>query len=102
GYGRLVPLHSCPTRRSSDLEWTSVRGNSAVICESIRSPGGEHALKFVCRIQSVRRRRRMIKVLIADDHGIVRTGLKLLFERIPEDRKSTRLNSSHGSISYAV
>jgi DNA-binding NarL/FixJ family response regulator len=26
----------------------------------------------------------MIKVLIADDHGIVRTGLRLLFERIPD------------------
>ena len=26
----------------------------------------------------------MIKILVADDHGIVRTGLKLLFERIPD------------------
>lgn len=26
----------------------------------------------------------MTKILIADDHGIVRTGLKLLFERIPD------------------
>ncbi|MBV8818952.1 MAG: response regulator transcription factor [Acidobacteriaceae bacterium] len=26
----------------------------------------------------------MIRILIADDHGIVRTGLKLLFERIPD------------------
>jgi DNA-binding NarL/FixJ family response regulator len=26
----------------------------------------------------------MIKVLLADDHGIVRTGLRLLFERIPD------------------
>ena len=26
----------------------------------------------------------MIKILIADDHGIGRTGLKLLFERIPD------------------
>ena len=26
----------------------------------------------------------MIKVLIADDHGIVRTGLRLLFERLPD------------------
>lgn len=26
----------------------------------------------------------MIKILISDDHGIVRTGLRLLFERIPD------------------
>jgi DNA-binding NarL/FixJ family response regulator len=26
----------------------------------------------------------MIRILIADDHGIVRTGLKLLFERVPD------------------
>ena len=26
----------------------------------------------------------MLKVLVADDHGIVRTGLRLLFEQIPE------------------
>jgi len=26
----------------------------------------------------------MIQILIADDHGIVRTGLKLLFERVPD------------------
>ncbi len=26
----------------------------------------------------------MIKILVADDHGIVRTGLKLLFDRIPD------------------
>jgi two-component system, NarL family, response regulator NreC len=26
----------------------------------------------------------MIKVMIADDHGIVRTGLRLLFERLPD------------------
>src|ERR1017187_8513552 len=26
----------------------------------------------------------MIRILIADDHGIVRTGLKLLLDRIPE------------------
>ena len=26
----------------------------------------------------------MIRILIADDHGIVRTGLKLLLERVPD------------------
>src|SRR3712207_6921247 len=29
-------------------------------------------------------------------------GARLVRERVPEDRKSTRLNSSHANISYAV
>src|SRR4051794_41613203 len=35
-------------------------------------------------------------VLVADAHGL------FLFEDAAQDRKSTRLNSSHPSISYAV
>lgn len=47
-------------------------------------PVGVLAWKFACLVR--KQRREMIKILIADDHGIVRTGLKLLFERIPDMR----------------
>src|SRR3712207_7774182 len=44
-------------------------------------------------------------IFIYDGHpggvGITRTGYHQ-FERLTEDRKSTRLNSSHANISYAV
>src|SRR2546428_9261957 len=40
---------------------------------------------------------RQIRVILADDHALVREGT-----RIWRDRKSTRLNSSHDQISYAV
>src|SRR3712207_7661032 len=43
-----------------------------------------------------------IRLLLVDDHAVVRRGLRALFDREPGDRKSTRLNSSHANISYAV
>src|SRR3712207_7586650 len=45
-----------------------------------------------------------ITVLIADDYDVVRAGLRaiLTVEDGIRDRKSTRLNSSHANISYAV
>src|SRR5256884_5496276 len=37
-----------------------------------------------------------------DDDGSVQRHLRFVSEPLPLDRKSTRLNSSHGYISYAV
>src|SRR5207302_11416581 len=73
-------LHSFPTRRSSDLQ----RVERAVLVR--HQPVGERA------------RRRLVEALglIDQDH------LLLFFLGHPLDRKSTRLNSSHVKISYAV
>src|SRR5205814_7574122 len=72
-YGDPLDLHSFPTRRSSDL------GGST------RNPGRREpcgtAGRMVCR-------RRLCPALVPHAR--------------PEDRKSTRLNSSHLGISYAV
>src|SRR5687768_18185248 len=65
-------LHSFPTRRSSDLAPVTILGN-------VRQPG--------------RSARRDVPV---------RDFLSLDAYRARLDRKSTRLNSSHGYISYAV
>src|SRR3712207_8599935 len=73
GYGDHRDLHSFPTRRSSDLAITWVDSMIATI-EAM--PG----FRFVCRCQ-------------------VGTAT---FAVTPRDRKSTRLNSSHANISYAV
>src|SRR3712207_7567644 len=55
----------------------------------------EPTLEFVGRVSASRRpgRLRRRRRLLAGD---------FLFERAEEDRKSTRLNSSHANISYAV
>src|SRR5699024_12444843 len=51
--------------------------------------------------------RAIVKVMIVDDQELMRRGLAMVIgsqpdlELVAEDRKSTRLNSSHVSISYA-
>src|SRR5688572_31761851 len=74
-YGDDRDLHSFPTRRSSDLARMQPR-------EDLRVP-----LRPLAR--SDRRRRH-------DDDARLRSAGTL------QDRKSTRLNSSHSQISYAV
>src|SRR5207245_11434052 len=73
-------LHSFPTRRSSDLSDRQAGRGRAQSRGRRRHPAVETCLPG-CRHWSLCRRVR----------GILRV-----------DRKSTRLNSSHGSISYAV
>src|SRR5947208_6800896 len=75
-YGDHRDLHSFPTRRSSDL----------AIVPAVRSTGPRPQLP-----------QRQVDV-IADDQDVLQRHLV----EIDEDRKSTRLNSSHQIISYAV
>src|SRR5690348_17961205 len=73
-------LHSFPTRRSSDLgELLDVRRRQPVVPE------------FPGQIDDRRRPQAAVEVIVQQD-----------LRRVTEDRKSTRLNSSHPSISYAV
>src|SRR5438445_8532828 len=79
-YGDHRDLHSFPTRRSSDL---------AVLVDAVRA---------LVREQE----RRQIESLLEQD-GLDERGIgQLLQEAENRDRKSTRLNSSHANISYAV
>src|SRR5437763_16419355 len=73
-YGDHRDLHSFPTRRSSDLHGACRRGLAVA-----RPPR---------RGRVVLRARRQVQ--------------RLGWRRAPVDRKSTRLNSSHRCISYAV
>src|SRR5207245_8305117 len=75
GYGAHRDLHSFPTRRSSDLLQAFV---------------GAQKLTLGGRYDATSRQVVLAGRLTAAGHAL--TG----------DRKSTRLNSSHGSISYAV
>src|SRR5206468_12119193 len=72
------PLHSLPTRRSSDL--------AAV---------GTHGERGANRLLGRGRAER-------DHDDLPCPGFFLASQRLFEDRKSTRLNSSHDQMSYAV
>src|SRR5947208_11652304 len=78
-HGYLRDLHSFPTRRSSDLstlwQWPTkrVRKSRNFMNTSASSPGPSRVVSFL-----------------------------KAFNGGPPDRKSTRLNSSHQIISYAV
>src|SRR5699024_12377764 len=84
-YVRLLALHSFPTRRSSDLM------NKIIIYLS--------AVLLLCSCGSARH-----YAAFQYDNGddYVSEGLYRIVDRKGRDRKSTRLNSSHVSISYAV
>src|SRR5438445_6996091 len=73
-YGHRRHLHSFPTRRSSDLSWAR-----------------SHPPNFV-PIRS--------STVLARDRSA--GGKRATIPRLMSDRKSTRLNSSHANISYAV
>src|SRR5947208_5439935 len=76
-YGAPRYLHSFPTRRSSDLTLGGKR------------QGSENAQKF-------------LETQIHDYEKRLRSAEDRLAEFKKQDRKSTRLNSSHQIISYAV
>src|SRR5688572_32577906 len=80
-YGAHRDLHSFPTRRSSDLTLTSQR--------------------LVARYGMLRRRDQQV-YLAAVRNVEIRQSLLQRVLRSGKDRKSTRLNSSHSQISYAV
>src|SRR5204862_7972296 len=82
--GHLRNLHSFPTRRSSDLESKSMTVQREQLEADVLIVGAGPA-GLACALH--------LANLIKKHHTV---GGK------PEDRKSTRLNSSHVEISYAV
>src|SRR5688572_13154225 len=98
----LQALHSFPTRRSSDLAAAesgqrSVRSDHPVARHddrdrvgAVRHPHGPHRLRIVDPLRELQ---------VADRLSIW-NARQLLPDFV--DRKSTRLNSSHSQISYAV
>src|SRR5207245_10513884 len=86
-------LYSFPTRRSSDLI-------SGLIC-SLRVTFPPSRISWMCDRSS-----RVSGSIMANSSSIPRVNVWFFFAMAEKnhtlDRKSTRLNSSHGSISYAV
>src|SRR5207248_8254710 len=91
-------LHSFPTRRSSDLE-PKHRERVAVRLECIGLGGAKVQRRR--KQQSLRRHFAALERTheLLEENSLVRRMNSL---RAVQDRKSTRLNSSHRTISYAV
>src|SRR5690606_42046850 len=100
-YRALQALHPFPTRRSSDLMDILFPGIGEIVGGSER----EENLDILVQ--------RMEELNIPQDElywyldirkygSCPHSGYGLGFERMVQDRKSTRLNSSHVKISYAV
>src|SRR5690606_41528648 len=98
-YGHHRDLHSFPTRRSSDLSKGSRKQDQFVA--NIRN--GDETRSIVSRVNY-----RQFSLAMRANYFLTPTlsvqyyGEPFIFRGVFEDRKSTRLNSSHVKISYAV
>src|SRR5690606_41393132 len=96
----ILYLPSFPTRRSSDLVHGALIGAGRVRAREDQDPTCEHHLPDHHRRNAPAPagdgRARVHHVVEAAPHGHAPAADS------PEDRKSTRLNSSHVKISYAV
>src|SRR5207253_7629565 len=84
-HGPHRDLHSFPTRRSSDLEDLL---QQVLISSLAVAPDGSSVVYVRRTVEDGKYARRLWRVSFSGG--------------APEDRKSTRLNSSHVAISYAV
>src|SRR5207249_11155569 len=92
-------LHSFPTRRSSDLDDPPVHLAGLRLGARVAPRPGPHPL---CRVRpSLERKRQPAPPRLLLQGALPGGGARLL-QAERGDRKSTRLNSSHVSISYAV
>src|SRR5207248_9719124 len=101
-YRALVLFPPFPTRRSSDLADRAHQRDGAALARRARRAeigiGEDHECQRIeWRGEPVVKLGANLIGLIGE-HAIVMGRIK----KLPEDRKSTRLNSSHRTISYAV
>src|SRR5690606_40641270 len=90
-------LHPFPTRRSSDLTATTL--DALVLAYTVVAAGVTWQLAVLIGVHKVRSWISRTRVRRAIDAV---TGTALIGFGVALDRKSTRLNSSHVKISYAV
>src|SRR5699024_12337088 len=97
-----LALPSVPTRRSSDLINNYLLEHKAV-ADYVRSNGPGKAI-FLMFDEKTEELAQELGLEVCLPPARLRNDLddKLITTRVAEDRKSTRLNSSHVSISYAV
>src|SRR5262249_48209553 len=75
------------TKEWASSEWKSAHNASAVCCAWIQSQAPEPSSLFSSRWRGRKPRRtlmKQIRILLADDHTVIRAGIRLLLERQPE------------------
>src|SRR5699024_11946739 len=92
-------LHSFPTRRSSDLVKLKDPRVGFVTVTDVEVTGDLQQAKIFISVLGDDEKKNETLLGLAKAKGFIRTEIG---KRIRLDRKSTRLNSSHVSISYAV
>src|SRR5207253_5474402 len=98
--GPLPPLPSFPTRRSSDLIFTASRFARAALGFIRAVPDILWAILFVTMV-GLGPLAGTLALAVAYS-GLIGQVYSDVFDASDIDRKSTRLNSSHVAISYAV
>src|SRR5207244_11772725 len=98
----IAVLRTFPTRRSSDLAAGQSRVGHVQLARRGR-PDSQEIISLVSR-QTLRRRTRRRGQRIESEAGWLCLSRRIVsaLPQTVEDRKSTRLNSSHQIISYAV
>src|SRR5205814_10471348 len=97
---RHLDLHSFPTRRSSDLAVVDVIVEEVARYLRLKR-AGERLLRAECEVSDTQKIRDRGRPELGVDLANL-MGDALRVQVLDEDRKSTRLNSSHLGISYAV
>src|SRR5205085_7440979 len=96
------PLHSFPTRRSSDLDGEDIHDRTALKVFGPDSGLDPHELRRRAKIVNYALLYGKTAFTLAKDIDVTPQAAQEFIDAYFADRKSTRLNSSHSQISYAV
>src|SRR5207245_3912016 len=98
----LRHLHPFPTRRSSDLAFPGWQRITTTVRTEAKSQPGTAGNVHAVATRTILAREPPKRTVIDDEEEYRQSaGVEEAANASPVDRKSTRLNSSHGSISYA-
>src|SRR5206468_5134458 len=97
-----LSLTPFPTRRSSDLNWMTERDRPAIHVQLRRVDLADRFAAAKLLAAELRRRHRPLARQHLRRERLVDLDQAHVCKLYPRDRKSTRLNSSHDQISYAV
>src|SRR5690606_39831423 len=100
--GALLDIPSFPTRRSSDLHRENSTGYQKFAVNYLQKLRRSGWFKHYGLNECLEKSKKVLEWFYLPDGRLAPIGDTSAEPQRPEDRKSTRLNSSHVKISYAV